>query len=61
MYQPKLAPFDTVTMTTHPFVLRKVKSVLRLILGRDVQLVLPYENMTKSEVVAASPLKDGLP
>jgi hypothetical protein len=61
MYQPRFSPFDSVTMTTHPFVLTKVNRVLDLVLGRHITLVLPYENMTKAEVVAASPLQDGLP
>jgi 7-cyano-7-deazaguanine synthase in queuosine biosynthesis len=61
MYQPRFSPYDTVTMTTHPFVLKKVKRVLSLLLQRDIQMVIPYENMTKSEVVAVSPLPEGFP
>jgi 7-cyano-7-deazaguanine synthase in queuosine biosynthesis len=61
MYQPRFSPFDSVTMTTHPFVLKKVKRVLNLVLCRTARLVTPFENMTKSEVVVASELPDGLP
>jgi 7-cyano-7-deazaguanine synthase in queuosine biosynthesis len=61
MYQPRFSPYDAVTMTTHPFVLKKVKRILTTLLDREVSLVLPHENMTKAEVVAISGLKDGLP
>lgn len=61
MYQPRFSPFDTVTMTTHPFVLKKVKRILKLMLDREIRIIVPFENMTKAETAAASPLKDGLP
>jgi 7-cyano-7-deazaguanine synthase in queuosine biosynthesis len=60
MYQPRFSPYDTVTMTTHPFVLNKAKTILELFLRKKVNFVIPYENMTKSEVIAASPLKENL-
>ena len=61
MYQPRFSPYDSVTMTTHPFVLKKVKRILKLMLDRDFKIAIPFENMTKAEVAAASPLKEGLP
>lgn len=61
MYQPRFSPYDSVTMTTHPFVLKKVKRIFDLLFRREIQIVLPYENMTKAEVIAASPLPEGFP
>jgi 7-cyano-7-deazaguanine synthase in queuosine biosynthesis len=61
MYQPKLSPYDSVTMTTHPFVLDKVKKILRIMLSREFKIAIPFENMTKSEVAAVSPFKEGIP
>lgn len=61
MYQPRFSPFDSVTMTTHPFVLSKVNRVLGILCGRQVKILLPFENMTKAEVVATSGDPAGLP
>jgi len=61
MYQPRFSPHDSITMTTHPFVLNKVKRIFDLLFRREVKIVIPYENMTKAEVVAASPFPEGFP
>lgn len=58
MYQPQFSPYDSVTMTTHPFVMNNVKQVIKILMKRDVDIILPHENMTKSEVMMASPYKD---
>ena len=58
MYQPKFSPFDSVTMTTHPYVLKKTKNIIELFLRREVHLITPFENLTKSEVFMNSPIKD---
>ncbi len=58
MYQPRFSPFDSVTMTTHPFVLGKAKRIIELLLRREVCLVIPYENLTKAEVIISSPAKE---
>lgn len=50
MYQVRFSPFDTITMTTHPFVLKKAKAVLENFLQRKIEFVLPFENLTKGEV-----------
>jgi 7-cyano-7-deazaguanine synthase in queuosine biosynthesis len=60
MYQPRFSPLDSVTMTTHPFVVRKAQEVVSLLLKRDVKVIIPFENLTKAEVVAICPLKEGL-
>lgn len=57
MYQPKFSPFDSVTMTTHPYVLKKTKNIIELLLRRNIHIIIPYENLTKSEVFASSPVK----
>jgi len=55
MYQPSFSPIDQVTMTTHPFVMQKTREIMKLILNRDFDLILPYENLTKAEVLMACP------
>ncbi len=60
MYQPRFSPLDSTTMTTHPFVVRKAKEIIDLLLNREVKIVTPFEDLTKAEVVAISPSKEGL-
>lgn len=60
MYQPRLTYFDSVTMTTHPYVVEYSKKVIELLLDRKVDFVLPFENMTKAEVVANCTEKEHL-
>jgi len=60
MYQPRFSPLDSTTMTTHPFVVKKAKEVVSLLLKRDVSVITPFENLTKAEVVAICPSKEGL-
>lgn len=58
MYQPLFSPLDSITMTTHPVVLRHAKSVIETVLRRSIRLLTPYEDFTKAEVVAACPRPD---
>jgi 7-cyano-7-deazaguanine synthase in queuosine biosynthesis len=60
MYQPSFSPLDSITMTTHPVVVRFSKYVIEVLLGREIEILLPFENLTKAEVMAISPEKDGL-
>ena len=55
MYQPRFGPFDEVTMTTNPVVLGHAVAVLGLLLGRDINFVIPFEDMTKAEVFSITP------
>jgi len=57
MYQPLFAPLDSTTMTTHPYVLKTAKEIIEIFLKRKINIIIPYENMTKSEVIIASPYK----
>jgi hypothetical protein len=52
MYQPRFAPLDDVTMTTHPYVVAIARQVARTVLGRSVSLELPFEDSTKAEIMA---------
>ena len=52
MYQPKFGLYDSVTMTTHPFVVDVAFKVLNLLLDRNIRFYLPFENMTKAEVIS---------
>ena len=56
MYQPRFAPMDEITFTTHPMVLNAVKNILSEFLG-NVKIILPFEDLTKSEVISNSPDK----
>jgi 7-cyano-7-deazaguanine synthase in queuosine biosynthesis len=60
MYQPKFSPLDSTTMTTHPFVVKKALEITSLLLRRNMQIIKPFENLTKAEVVAICPAKKGL-
>ncbi|HJX84252.1 MAG TPA: hypothetical protein VJ723_07915, partial [Candidatus Angelobacter sp.] len=60
MYQPKFSPLDATTMTTHPFVVKKALEVTNLLLKCEIQIIRPFENLTKAEVVAICPAKKGL-
>lgn len=59
MYQPRFGPYDMVTMTTHPVVVEIASSVLELLLEKKIKIFIPFENMTKAEVIAFSPKKKG--
>ncbi|HKO56347.1 MAG TPA: hypothetical protein VJ276_10750, partial [Thermoanaerobaculia bacterium] len=61
MYQPMFSPLDSVTMTTHPVVLRHAKTVIETILGRPITLLTPFEDFTKAEVMAICPRPDLIP
>ena len=60
MYQPRFSPFDSITMTTHPVVMRFASGVIEAVLKRKVDIVTPFEDLTKAEVLAISPRKAGL-
>jgi len=61
MYQPRFSPLDSVTMTTHPFVLEQAKSVIEILLRRPITLITPFEDFTKAEVMRACPRPDLFP
>jgi 7-cyano-7-deazaguanine synthase in queuosine biosynthesis len=60
MFQPRFSPLDSVTMTTHPEILRLARECLTLLLRREVRVATPQAQLTKAEVMASSPEKDGL-
>jgi hypothetical protein len=47
-------------MTTHPFVVRTAAAIARLLLRRDLDIIIPFEDLTKAEVIAICPEKEGL-
>lgn len=51
-YQPKFGPLYDITHTTHPFVLQSVKRVMKILLNFDLEIKLPFNNYTKSEMIA---------
>ena len=58
MYQPQFSPYDSVTMTTHPYVVNNVNKIINILLKKKINLILPHENMTKSEVIMSAPRKE---
>jgi len=58
MYQPLFSPYDSITYTTHPYVLKASKDVLEILLGKKINIVIPFEDLTKAEVVVNSGIKD---
>lgn len=55
MYQSRFSPFDSITMTTHPYVLQRTKNIIELFLRRPINMITPFENLTKAEVMATAP------
>lgn len=51
MYQPKFAPFDTITYTTHPLVLTTAKSIIETIFHKEIEIITPFEDFTKTEMM----------
>jgi len=58
MYQPLFSTYDSITYTTHPYVLKAAKDVLDIILGYRVDVIIPFEDLTKAEVISNSGVAD---
>lgn len=58
MYQPLFSPYDSITYTTHPYVLKAAKDVLEIITKKKIDIIIPFEDLTKAEVIANSGIKD---
>jgi len=58
MYQPMFSIYDSITYTTHPYVLSAAKEILTIMLGFEPEIILPFEDLTKSEVVSNSGILD---
>lgn len=58
MYQPMFSPYDEITYTTHPYVLQASKAILSIFFKNPPKIVLPFENLTKAEVISNSDIKD---
>jgi len=54
MYQPKFGLYDSITRTTHPVVVELAFRVLCILFERNIKFYLPFEDMTKAEVIALS-------
>jgi hypothetical protein len=57
MYQPHFTVLDDISLTTHPQVIKSAKKICEEVLETKVKIIKPNENLTKAEVVAASPEK----
>src|SRR3989338_2074421 len=58
MYQPLFSPYDSITYTTHPYVLKASKDVLDLLLDKKLDIIIPFEDLTKAEVISNSGITD---
>jgi 7-cyano-7-deazaguanine synthase in queuosine biosynthesis len=58
MYQPLFSPYDSITYTTHPYVLKAAKEVLDILLPHEVNIIIPFEDLTKAEVISNSGIED---
>ena len=58
MYQPLFSPYDSITYTTHPYVLKAAKEVLNILLPQQVNIIIPFEDITKAEVISNSGIVD---
>lgn len=61
MYQMRFSPFDSITMTTHPYVMSKTKKLSQLFFSKSFELIIPFEDLTKSEVAITNPLPEIFP
>jgi hypothetical protein len=60
MYQPLFSPLDNVTLTTHPYLLVLTKRFLKSFTGKVYKIITPNEDLTKAEVISASPMPEFL-
>ena len=51
MYQPRFGPLYGVTYTTHPAILSLGKEIIKIFTKTDLEVILPFENNTKAEMV----------
>ena len=58
MYQPLFSPYDSITYTTHPYVLKAAKDVLNIFLDTAPNIIIPFEDLTKAEVISCSGIND---
>lgn len=61
MYQPLFGIYDSITHTTHPLILKTSNEILSKICKRKIQFIIPYENMTKAEIIAHAKNPEHLP
>jgi 7-cyano-7-deazaguanine synthase in queuosine biosynthesis len=57
MHQPMLSVIDSVTTTTHPFVVECAERAIRILSGRPFSIEAPFSGATKAEMIAHSPVK----
>lgn len=61
MYQPRFSPFDSITMTTHPYIMSKAKKLMKLFFDKDFEIITPFENLTKAEIISLNPMPQIFP
>lgn len=61
MYLPQFTALDEVTLTTHPTLIKMVKSLVREAYNSDFEFYEPFADLTKAEVVSVCELKDAIP
>jgi len=61
MFQPELTALDEVTLTTHPTLVRLIKTLLRYAYKSDFDYYEPFASLTKAEIIALCEFKEGIP
>ena len=61
MFLPPIAALDEVTVTTHPTLLEVTKSLLRDVYGIGFNVIEPFSDLTKAEVVSLCEAKSAIP
>ena len=61
MFLPQFSALDEVTLTTHPTLVKMVKTLLQEAYGLNFEFHEPFRELTKAEVVSLCQLKDAIP
>ena len=59
MYQPQFSPADSVTLTSHPTIIEITKNIIFSILNKKINIITPFEDLTKAEIMSVYPDKSG--
>lgn len=51
-YQPRFAPLNDITYTTHPHTINTAKEIINIFLNFELDIELPFNDTTKAEMVA---------
>lgn len=61
MFLPPIAALDEITVTTHPTLIEVTKSLLRDVYGIGFNIIEPFSDLTKAEVISLCEAKSAIP